>query len=886
MKKFLLTIFVMLGMLVIPVSANNTITAEIVSITPALIDTPGEQVSITVSFSGTLPNMGNAQTFRYAAYISQNPVWAGGAGATQVQVPTIFTTTTSCHHNCSSRDFSGIEQTFTFTMPGFDIRDLGMWEGNWYVIIIFSGGEGGTGGGGTNVNNWDRNNFITQRLPIRQKSVILNTAFVGDKSSLAGVIISKAPPRLDIFAVLPNGDTIPDGEPYHFEESDIRFNLEAIFRDEHISGANISYTIHGLNLPAVSHTSPATVHLTAEMFRQAANTIRITATASGDEFDPSLEKEWIFVRNLQGAELELFRVCQNDFAVAGLNELNIMGAEQAFTFQFSAEEGLTLRYNSGSAPIDSLTLRNSGTEATLTSTHTITASSVNDTIFVSAYVFGGDSEPTYRVWRFAPDYLPELVLTPRGDQSEHKFVGTVSVTVNLPNAGEFCDLVIRYTIDGSEPTPTNGLILSSGGTIPTISQTTELKIAAFAGNRLPNPVQTHRYRLVAEVSGAWYYNTTSDRADGRVNGAIDRVVIRTTIPVENVPDSVRLISPWNANETRTFRANQITGANGTDLLEIVVPSGIFPFSGQTGFTPDPTRPLGRIFGAEYADNETANSVSQGAFEIRDSIAPVAVRAIFMPGSIIESEYRNNGIIVRNPDRLIVNFSENKAIIQGETEIFEFYSRTGAHYSFNLEAVDVSENTVAFEVIGSSGDGFPATGDSLSVMPNRIKDSRGVIQENATVWIPMEVGETPYFLVITPISSFVHDPRFPDVITGEAVPIALANFLTALSPQQISGLNINGRIIDPLGNVVAQFSGLNGRGSGSAFAEITEIKSKMRDRNGNELEVYTSGILVYWNAQNRSGRRVGSGAYRVIISISGDDGISGNTSFTIGVGAAR
>ncbi|MCL2845728.1 MAG: hypothetical protein FWE23_09835 [Chitinivibrionia bacterium] len=145
---------------------------------------------------------------------------------------------------------------------------------------------------------------------------------------------------------------------------------------------------------------------------------------------------------------------------------------------------------------------------------------------------------------------------------------------------------------------------------------------------------------------------------------------------------------------------------------------------------------------------------------------------------------------------------------------------------------------------------------------------------------------PYRLVLTPISSHVrgHEPIGYDgtsieVRAGQALPVILADFSARIDELDITAIDIRGRIVDPLGNLVVDFRGLetnrNNPVNPNVFASLLLPTS----------EIPTTRILVEWNAQNQSGRRVGAGAYLAILDITGPSGVNQSFTITIPIGAA-
>ncbi|MFO0912375.1 MAG: lamin tail domain-containing protein [Pirellulales bacterium] len=74
--------------------------------------------------------------------------------------------------------------------------------------------------------------------------------------------------------------------------------------------------------------------------------------------------------------------------------------------------------------------------------------------------------------------------------------GFYSNSFNLAIAAETAGTTIRYTIDGSEPTDTNGIVYS---TPVAINKTTTLRARAFKAGQAPSNVETATYIFLAEV---------------------------------------------------------------------------------------------------------------------------------------------------------------------------------------------------------------------------------------------------------------------------------------------------------------------------------------------------------------------------------------------------
>jgi hypothetical protein len=566
------------------------------------------------------------------------------------------------------------------------------------------------------------------------------------------------------------------------------------------------------------------------------------------------------------------------------------GFSQEIEIRFDAGDGDTLWYSIG---VDSLSIQQLQSSQMPQTTITPTVVGINanaNTFFVSVYVAGGTNEPTYRVWRFVREELPELIITPAGRPEAYRFSESVAVNarINNLNVANLLNFGIWYTTDGSAPIDNDGptanaelLTRNASGDI-TFTQTTQMRIAAWADDRLPTEIQTHNYRRIADGTDAFFFDTNGD-------GEIDRVVIRTTIPVVNPPENVQLTSPWNSAVVVNTSANPNIAIERINERTIVVrttaQNNIFPspnYASEIRTSFDANRQgLGRLFGAEYNENS--------AFAIGDSIAPIAVLARFDFGAIDVEHYTQTGEIVRDYDMLRITFSEPTHVdrILGYN-IFNFYragneSEDIRRFQLNLELVEqnATMTTATFRVLSDQSAQRPIIGDSLSVVNEAIRESgnHSVLQLNETRRILLSIGHPPYLLVITPISSFVagHEPIGLDIVSGAALPVALVDFLVPIREPDIDKLNIRGRIIDPLGNLVADFNGFETDRHNPRTSSIFALRY-----TGGSPE--TTRFLVFWNAQNTLGRRVGAGTYLAIFDITTPDGNTQTETVIIPIGA--
>jgi len=119
-----------------------------------------------------------------------------------------------------------------------------------------------------------------------------------------------------------------------------------------------------------------------------------------------------------------------------------------------------------------------------------------------SYGFFGDEVP------LGIGYLERS--TPASTNSSQGYAGFVGDTSFHPNRGfyddpimvsietEQPDAMIRYTLDGSEPSPTNGEDYPGGLGIP-VTTTTTLRAAAFKEGFQPSNIDTHTYLFVSDV---------------------------------------------------------------------------------------------------------------------------------------------------------------------------------------------------------------------------------------------------------------------------------------------------------------------------------------------------------------------------------------------------
>jgi len=559
--------------------------------------------------------------------------------------------------------------------------------------------------------------------------------------------------------------------------------------------------------------------------------------------------EFTFVNEMPPVDVNLMLVPQNRYAK---HPKQYCGEEQTVLIEFDTTKN-TLKYwqSEDDGGVDSVYLATKVAETKTMPIIKLTGGATS--YFVSVIVSDSTGESKYKVWELVPHCLPEVTVLSEGNKTDFKdnLKITASVTPKDDDKkDEWTNLIIYYTTDGSVPSAANNDgNLKDGGSL-TIKKTTTLKFTAWADDRLPSSVcktpQEHKYQRLASGINAWYYDTKGQ-------GNITKVVIHTTIAIDTVPDKIELISP-TGKKTITVLKGEIKKIDDTTI--VIEKDVIFSFKeidNKTDFTPDP-KELGKLFGVQYSDDWV---------KIGDSIAPVPVKAVYSPGKINETYYRQTGKIDRFPDTLKVTFSETVNFISTDN-IFKF--NLGDGYDLVLRLIPPAEygnkndrNIAWFEVKEKIG-GEPSDGDSLCVRPDKIKDAKGVEQKNYTRYVKIEVDPIPYLLIVTPIAP---------VSVGKEQVVVVVDFLTKIPSGQIPNVDVNGKIIDVTGNLVANVEGLNKNKTKGAYTKLTDKGD-------------TDKILVMWDGKNRAGRDVGAGSYLVILNVTGPDKKQNGETATIGV----
>ncbi len=508
--------------------------------------------------------------------------------------------------------------------------------------------------------------------------------------------------------------------------------------------------------------------------------------------------------------------------------------------------GHTLDVSLNTSNADTIRYNRTGVTASISDTRFITGTPIQildtdpDTVVVNGIAYGEDYKSAYGEWTFIRDTLPAVIATPTGQ----KFTGIQPVLLSLDPALDngWENVSIFYTLDGSEPDMSS---LPYSGTI-NLDTTVTLKARAFADNRVESPITSELYTLVAGATSAWYRDSNGD-------GAIDQATIILSKDVSVKPSSIVLVSPFDDSETRSIAEENIELISSNELLITIATQ--FTFTGETGFDIDV---FGTMNGSEYLDD--------APLTIADSVAPVLISAEYFTGRILNDEAL---VIERAADTLTVVFSEDITIDDMVEPLSLKTGMTPYRVTFNSGSIsDRSATFIVNEVLVVSN---PVPNDSVQInYLGKVSDG-SVVQTNPdNRWIELIVHEPPYSLNIKAISPSnpdeyeIPDEIAPTIYQNSSALVIVADFMMEL--WNMDGLESHITIFDPLGNIVAESSAI---GSGEHL--VAELKTSPRTR-----------LVYYWNGKNKSGRRVGSGAYIALVTVTPPDGKTVQERLTIGV----
>jgi hypothetical protein len=210
------------------------------------------------------------------------------------------------------------------------------------------------------------------------------------------------------------------------------------------------------------------------------------------------------------------------------------------------------------------------------------------------------------------------------------------------------------------------------------------------------------------------------------------------------------------------------------------------------------------------------------------------------------------------DTLVVTFSEPVNTIQASSQ-FLLSGKSGQSYTFNLSTVASAGKTDTFCVSSASASNVPQNGDMMWIAPNNsVSDAGGVFQNNAnnrkvqlnvirpavkwTAWA-VSISCNPFT-----VNSSAGNGACPSTI------ITIKPVDASLAIPNVHKLQL--QIFDVLGNCIFDNS-------------LASLDADLNPKN------------FTWDGRNKSGRWVGSGVYRAIITVIDETGTS-SKSISIGV----
>jgi len=351
------------------------------------------------------------------------------------------------------------------------------------------------------------------------------------------------------------------------------------------------------------------------------------------------------------------------------------------------------------------------------------------------------------------------------------------------------------------------------------------------------------YLLQYKLLSVAYFDTSGD-------GLVDIVRIKTDRPPDQSMASVLAgtVANWLPSD-RAFTVKGVAATSEGFDVYVAQPPGTTPSTSVTAKD-------------ELTMNSAVTSSNSGYIEvtslgIRDSLAPVIIRATFMPGIV-----REEGQMA--PDTLKVVFSEEVSVPPGSRP-FLFYDSLGTPYTMDLTSLQTGSNETHLYVVQSSSKAFPDDRDSIQIDAGLgVVDDAGNVQSNsANRTVRMGLRAYRYFFKVDAVPNPCDHPEsqqvdpsvsaFTHVNQGMAI---VAEPFADMAPHVSANATL--RIYDAVGNLLRRFE----KGS---------------------VDAATNRIMFVWDGTNsKNGRFVGTGTYLGIIQIEDNQGFGEDKRVWIGV----
>lgn len=340
------------------------------------------------------------------------------------------------------------------------------------------------------------------------------------------------------------------------------------------------------------------------------------------------------------------------------------------------------------------------------------------------------------------------------------------------------------------------------------------------------------YYLLYSIGTVAYFDDNGDGLIDIVRFSIDSTPTQALL--DQLYSTVKLPSYRNFSyDLEDFSAIQ----NGFEI-KVKQPKGTKPYTAVD------SRDTVSIVYTEATDGSVVNP---STLQIIDSVAPVLINVIYIPG-IIDSSSES---IFK--DSLIVRYSE-PVDPPSSNQPFRFFDpKTGKEYSMQLKFVSrISPDEQIFDVIDIIDKNYPSTTDSVSINPAaQVSDTANNVQDSENKKVPLNIRPPKNDYRITSLNN----PSDPQTAV---IPPSVRNYYGIKETKGI--LIIAEPVLNLAGN--ADISGklkiYDATGNLVFFKKYNSAKSMGK----------TSTAAFVWNGKNRNGkgRDVGTGTYLAVISL--------------------
>jgi len=413
-------------------------------------------------------------------------------------------------------------------------------------------------------------------------------------------------------------------------------------------------------------------------------------------------------------------------------------------------------------------------------------------------------------------------LTVKADPAGCMFAGSIKVTLSSQTGA-----TIWYTTNGQEPDPMSfaSKRYTPGQPIELFTLTT-LKATAFADGYEPSETVKHEYEPIntVPIRFAIFYD---DVGDGLAHG------VKMVVPHEWASD----LNPAVVKAHPELLS--LPGMPPTDSLRFVGDTIYLRFKGTAGVNPLVSNAKLIVKDPPLPDPNYANKhgyLAAGEYNIIDGVVPVITEATYYPALKGEA-LQGSGV---KGDTLAVTFNKLPSV-HNDGELVPFiFSYSGGSYELELKFAFRDKNTFYFEVVGITGRNpvqAPSDGDSV-----RIKvGGRGIYLGDDTTAVQRNVNNTAVALKVR-YPNLEYSVKVGPSPSADTVRIVVS--ISPFLPSVFEKLSPKAVIFDRMGSIVLA---------------------------AGKFEVVGDRYSLIWNGCNQRGRRVGTGTYRIIVTITDQDG---------------